>query len=149
MGSHLSRVHLASREFLALIANYLRFSRRLKASPGIPVSNPTLSFWTVPNAPIAKHLSDLPSHADIIILGSGITGTSFARTILDYGSPLQVVMLDARDACSGASGRYVTPLYPGIINHSSHPGTVGTSTPSYIPSMASSRKITARKWQRK
>jgi hypothetical protein len=109
MGNYLSRIRLAVREFIALIANYERLSKRLRASPGIPVPNPTLSFWTIPNAPIAKHLSDLPSHADVIILGSGITGTSFARTILDHGpNPLQVVMLDARDACSGASGRYVT-----------------------------------------
>src|ERR1700730_14450779 len=106
MGTSLSRVRLAVREFLALIASYQGVAKRLQVSPGIPVPNPTLSFWTIPNSPIAKHLSDLPSHADIIILGSGITGTSFARTVLDHGSnPLQIVMLDARDACSGASGR--------------------------------------------
>lgn len=108
MGNHLSQLRRALHDFLSTLATYERVSKQLRASPGIPVQNPTLSFWTVPNAPIANHLSDLPSHADIVILGSGITGTSFARTVLSHeANPLQVVMLDARSLCQGASGRFV------------------------------------------
>jgi hypothetical protein len=82
MSNFVPRIRLALREFAALIASYEHLSNRLHASPGIPVPNPTLSFWTVPHSPIAKHLSDLPAHADIIILGSGMTGASFARAVL-------------------------------------------------------------------
>jgi hypothetical protein len=108
MGNFFSRIRVAIRELLALSASYEALTKRIQKSPGLPVQNPSLSFWTIPPSPIAKHLSDLPAHADVIIIGAGLTGTSFARTLLDYESqrPLQVVMLDARDACTGASGRY-------------------------------------------
>lgn len=109
MGNFFSRIRLAIREFLALSTSYKALAERIKKSPGLPVQNSSLSFWTVPPSTIARHLSDLPAHADVIIIGSGLTGTSCARTLLDHASqrPLQVVMLDARDACTGASGRYV------------------------------------------
>jgi glycine/D-amino acid oxidase-like deaminating enzyme len=40
-----------------------------------------------------------------VIIGSGISGASFARTLLERGSGLHVVMLEAQDVCSGATGR--------------------------------------------
>ncbi|KAF7978979.1 hypothetical protein HWV62_44233 [Athelia sp. TMB] len=113
MGSLLSRAHLVVREFLALIATYQELEKRLGQSPGLPSSHPSLSFWTVPKASIADHLSDLPKHADIVVIGSGLTGTSFARTVLKSERALQVVMLDARQTCAGASGRnggHVNPV---------------------------------------
>jgi glycine/D-amino acid oxidase-like deaminating enzyme len=67
-----------------------------------------------PPSPIAKHGAEatIPEYADVVIIGSGITGTSVARTLIDYDEkhrgdnrPLQIVMLEARDACSGATGR--------------------------------------------
>lgn len=44
---------------------------------------------------------------DIAIIGSGITGTSVAGTLLSHpeGKGLRVTILDARGACSGATGR--------------------------------------------
>ncbi|PBK58190.1 hypothetical protein ARMSODRAFT_984034 [Armillaria solidipes] len=42
-----------------------------------------------------------------------ITGTVFARTLLDTDRSLEVVMLEVRDACSGATARnegHITPL---------------------------------------
>ncbi|KAH7920486.1 FAD dependent oxidoreductase [Leucogyrophana mollusca] len=74
---------------------------------GLPSNDPTVSFWTVPPSSIANHRSQatLPSHADIVIIGSGITGTSFARTVLSHGEPVHIVMLEARETCSGATGR--------------------------------------------
>lgn len=91
--------------------------KRIQYSPGIPVPNPSTPYWSTPPSPISRHGSDagsiLPSYADVVIIGSGITGASFARTLLDYdadharkGEPLQVVMLEAREACSGATGRW-------------------------------------------
>ncbi|PFH48210.1 hypothetical protein AMATHDRAFT_150398 [Amanita thiersii Skay4041] len=99
---------------------------RLAKSPGIPVPNPSVSYWMVPPSPISDHNSDdaikLPTYADIVVIGSGITGTSFARAVLhenvrqEKAPSLEVVMLEARGACSGATGRnggHITPvLYP-------------------------------------
>ncbi|KAJ3541813.1 hypothetical protein NMY22_g3750 [Coprinellus aureogranulatus] len=92
--------------------------KRVDNSPGLPVPNPTSPYWMHPPSPIAQLNApgskgkNIPEYADIVIIGSGITGTSFARTILDHGKgndvhgkPLNVVMLEARDACSGATGR--------------------------------------------
>ncbi|KAF6765909.1 FAD dependent oxidoreductase-domain-containing protein [Ephemerocybe angulata] len=98
--------------------------KRLGKSPGIPIPNPTSSYWAQPASPLAQRNSDpsvaLPDEADIVIIGSGITGTSFAREILDrsagnhvQGEPLRIVMLEARDACSGATARnggHITPV---------------------------------------
>jgi glycine/D-amino acid oxidase-like deaminating enzyme len=57
----------------------------------------------------------LPEIADVVIIGSGITGISVAHSILedndtwtDASNALpkpRVVMLEARDFCSGATGR--------------------------------------------
>lgn len=84
----------------------------INASPGIPVSNPTTSFW-LENPPFPELVDirskTLPAMADIVIIGSGITGASVARTILSecasMGLKRRVVMLEARDICSGATGR--------------------------------------------
>ncbi|KAH9852000.1 FAD dependent oxidoreductase [Lenzites betulinus] len=79
----------------------------------LPVPNPTKSFWLdTPDAnPLAKEGSDGPltADADIVILGSGITGVSAAyhlsRLLSATDQPLKVVILEARDFCSGATGR--------------------------------------------
>ncbi|KDQ55012.1 hypothetical protein JAAARDRAFT_135046 [Jaapia argillacea MUCL 33604] len=92
-----------------MLSTYAVVYQRIKASPGIPWGpNSTLSFWTVPPSPIAKHTAEtFITHADIVVIGSGITGTSFVRAALHYAGerPLKIVMLEARDACSGATGR--------------------------------------------
>ncbi|KAL1724370.1 FAD dependent oxidoreductase-domain-containing protein [Schizophyllum commune] len=143
MGSIISTLYLVYETLSSLYTSYSRLTSRLALSPGIPVSNPTLSSWTVPPSRISKENSGvpfpnddlgarlsagadtcdegsdgqdnapkLPSSADIVIIGSGITGTSVARTLLMSGRSLRVVMLDARDACDGATGRnggHITP----------------------------------------
>ncbi|KAK0440839.1 FAD dependent oxidoreductase [Armillaria borealis] len=97
-----------------IVSSYRRVSKRIKQSPGLPVPNPTTPFWSIPASPIQKEGSSaaLPACADIVIIGSGITGTAFARTLLDTDGSLEVVMLEARDACSGATARnggHITP----------------------------------------
>jgi len=86
---------------------------RTSISPGIPIMNSSMPYWTFPNSPIAESGADsqLPSDADILIIGGGISGTAVAKTILENpshnssNSPIKLVMLEARDACSGATGR--------------------------------------------
>ncbi|KAJ7759274.1 nucleotide-binding domain-containing protein [Mycena metata] len=118
MGSAFSRLRLTWQSFRAISTVYKEVNERLKQTPGLPASNPSTSYWAIPVSPIAQHGSDavLPSVADIVIIGSGITGTAVARTLLTQfdtkNAPL-IVMLDARDACSGATARnggHVTPL---------------------------------------
>jgi hypothetical protein len=75
--------------------------------PTLPVPNPTRSFWhtTHPN-PLVHHrtTTDLPTRASVVIIGSGITGVFAARELIASGVT-EVVVLEARDICSGATGR--------------------------------------------
>ncbi|KAG6874130.1 hypothetical protein C0995_005546 [Termitomyces sp. Mi166 len=100
-----------------------RFLTRLSSSPGLPVSTPTEAYWQLPRAPIAEwgKDEDIPEYADVVVLGSGITGTAVVRTLLDWcrdnnhdeRKEVRVVMLEAREACSGATGRnggHITPV---------------------------------------
>jgi len=74
--------------------------------PGIPVHNPTTSFWESSPHPLASHQSPWPmTDVDVLIIGSGLTGTSLASTLLNSSSNLRVVIVDARKLCSGATGR--------------------------------------------
>ena len=77
---------------------------------GLPTPNSSKSFWhSEPNQFLLGHRTtqDLPSHADVVIVGSGITGTSAARFLAEdeRAKGLSVVMLEAREACWGATGR--------------------------------------------
>ncbi len=81
--------------------------QRASNSPGLPRLNPTTSQWQDPLALISTHRTtpDLPAAVPILIIGSGITGATLAHTLLSQPSPSPVLMLEARTACSGATGR--------------------------------------------
>ncbi|KAH8980511.1 FAD dependent oxidoreductase [Lactarius hatsudake] len=87
-------------------------------STSFPVHNATRSFWMAgaPGAnPLAREGSSGPltTDADVCIIGSGITGVSVAYHLSELlkkdsetrSDPLSVVILEARDFCSGATGR--------------------------------------------
>lgn len=94
---------------------------RALSDPGLPSQNPTSSFWLRwPHPDLAEIQSDaLPEEIDVVIIGSGVTGTSITKTLLELGKPDSssnglrqehrsrpaIVMLEARDICSGATGR--------------------------------------------
>jgi cation diffusion facilitator CzcD-associated flavoprotein CzcO len=87
---------------------------RIFSDPGIPTPNPTSSFWLrTPHPELSKIQSaQLPAEADVVIIGSGITAASIARTLLEEStdsgtksSKPSIVILEARDVCSGATGR--------------------------------------------
>ncbi|KZV88343.1 nucleotide-binding domain-containing protein [Exidia glandulosa HHB12029] len=92
-------------ELRSVYDRYNRLKARIDADPGIPVSNPTRSFWMHPLVTLPAPTDELPQHADVVIIGSGITAASIARTLLAESPDLTVVVLDARDACGGATGR--------------------------------------------
>ncbi|KAK6498985.1 hypothetical protein TWF481_011556 [Arthrobotrys musiformis] len=80
---------------------------RLRKSPGLPLPNPTTSFWLLPESPLLSRIqsSTLQSSADIIVIGSGITSTGFIREIYRLNPSLNIVLLEARGVCTGATGR--------------------------------------------
>ncbi|KGO76448.1 FAD dependent oxidoreductase [Penicillium italicum] len=86
---------------------------RIYTDPGLPQSSTTSSFWTQePHNFSNGAATALPKEADVVIIGSGITGASIARTLLQNRaskpsstSHPSVVMLEARTVCSGATGR--------------------------------------------
>ncbi|CAG9942498.1 unnamed protein product [Clonostachys rosea f. rosea IK726] len=77
--------------------------------PGFPQPNPTTSYWQIPPHPIANHRTtqSLPTSTafDYIIIGSGISGAAVAFKLLSRDPSLKILMLEARTAASGASGR--------------------------------------------
>lgn len=76
---------------------------------GFPVANPTVSYWQLPPHRIANLRStpELPTSDvfDYIIIGSGISGAAVAYKLLSREPTLSILMLEARTAASGASGR--------------------------------------------
>ncbi|KAF1840154.1 FAD dependent oxidoreductase [Cucurbitaria berberidis CBS 394.84] len=76
----------------------------------LPTPTSTHSFWhSEPNEFLLGHRTtpELPAEADIIIVGSGITGTSAARYLAEdeRANGKSIVVLEAREACWGATGR--------------------------------------------
>ncbi|KAK0386810.1 hypothetical protein NLU13_6646 [Sarocladium strictum] len=80
-----------------------------EAIPGFPHPNPLASYWQLPPHRLAQYRSteDLPVAQtwDYVIIGSGITGAAVAYKLLTRDPSLRVIMLEARTAASGASGR--------------------------------------------
>jgi glycine/D-amino acid oxidase-like deaminating enzyme len=73
--------------------------------PGIPVANSTQPFWHSQPSPIHQVRSQWTDTADVVIIGSGMTGMSIARTLYSKRPKLKIVMIEAREICSGATGR--------------------------------------------
>ena len=86
----------------------------------LPRPNSTISYWQdPPDAEVGdyKSASSLPEEVvDTVIVGSGITGAGVAWGVLGSDEPDnrhkkgRIVMLEARQACSGATGRNGKPL---------------------------------------
>lgn len=72
----------------------------------LPTPESTHSYWHHdPSPELLGHrtTNELPDHADVVVVGSGITGTFAARELVEGGR--NVLMLEAREACWGATGR--------------------------------------------
>ncbi|KAI1766907.1 FAD dependent oxidoreductase [Hypoxylon sp. FL1150] len=80
--------------------------RRAAIPVTLPRDNPTQSYWQLELDEVADLRSTdvLPSKVDTVIIGSGITGAAVAFNLLSNGAR-DVVMFEARQACSGATGR--------------------------------------------
>jgi glycine/D-amino acid oxidase-like deaminating enzyme len=84
---------------------------------GFPVPNPTKSYWQLPPHHLANHrtTSSLPTEAiwDYVIIGSGISGVATAYKLRSRNAYFKILMLEARTAASGASGRNGGHCRPG------------------------------------
>ncbi|RYO75566.1 hypothetical protein DL766_003590 [Monosporascus sp. MC13-8B] len=126
--SKLKTVCLVIKLFLEANKSLEELLKRASAAPGLPVPNPTPSYWLAdPPYPelVDIRSPQLPAEADVVIIGSGITGAAVARSVLsvlserrrrdatitanaphpDPNPEQNIVVLEARTLCSGATGR--------------------------------------------
>ncbi|KAL5607014.1 hypothetical protein FOBRF1_007511 [Fusarium oxysporum] len=84
-------------------------SKAILQDPGLPRPNPTVSAWQVPPHPSLASMQsrDLPEFTDFAVIGSGITGCSVTKALLEHPSTAdsRVTVLEARTLVSGATGR--------------------------------------------
>ncbi|KAF7930490.1 uncharacterized protein EAE98_004890 [Botrytis deweyae] len=87
----------------------------------LPVSNPGECFWQSEKHRLHDHRSteDLPTHSDVVIVGAGYAGVSTAYHLVKEGgdSVKSITIIEARGACSGATGRNGGHLRPDLYGH--------------------------------
>ena len=73
----------------------------------LPVPNPTVPYWQDPPSSIAFffNYTEITDIYYFLFFGSGISGASIALTLLERKPDVKIVMLEARTACGGATGR--------------------------------------------
>ncbi|KAG7783268.1 hypothetical protein KL910_005349 [Ogataea haglerorum] len=88
----------------------------MSTSKPFPVSNPTASFWHSENDEFihTRTTDELPTETDVLIVGAGYAGAASAYWLYKQCQthPLDVLMLEARTVCSGATGRNGGHLKP-------------------------------------
>lgn len=96
MGSILSNVRLGYQTLKSISNDYDTIIKHISLSPGIPgwntdfnssgCGNGIISYCAIPSSPIARHGADGPLLAevvDVVIIGSGISGTAMAKITMD------------------------------------------------------------------
>lgn len=84
----------------------------------LPVPNPGEPFWQQEPDELHNHRSteQLPQHTDILIIGAGYAGVSTAYHLVKE-TKKNITILEARGACSGATGRNGGHLRPDLYGH--------------------------------
>lgn len=84
----------------------------LHVSKPFPVENAVPSYWRKERGSIDTHRSTakLPAQVEVVVIGAGYTGASIVHHLLEEtagaGRPTpSILILEAREACSGATGR--------------------------------------------
>ncbi|KAF2129229.1 FAD dependent oxidoreductase-like protein, partial [Dothidotthia symphoricarpi CBS 119687] len=76
---------------------------------GPPITKPLPSYWQDPKSPLANVVEPEVDKAtqlyDYAIIGSGISGTMIAYDLFKKDPGSRIVMFEAREICSGATGR--------------------------------------------
>lgn len=90
-----------------------------------PSPKSTLPFWRTEPHDLDSHRStpELPESCDIAIIGAGYAGAATAYHLLDSSaaSPPSILILEAREACSGATGRNGGHLHPEVSFNMARP----------------------------
>ena len=76
--------------------------------PSYPTPDSTLPFWRIEPHELDTYRSseNLPTECDLVIIGAGYAGTATAYHLYhDNPTPPSIVLLEARQACSGATAR--------------------------------------------
>ncbi|KAK7942953.1 uncharacterized protein PG986_012066 [Apiospora aurea] len=116
----------------------------LSGQAGLPVSNPSKSYWLKePSAKLLGHRTtpELPASADVVIVGSGITAAFAAHNLKERKPELNVVMLEAREACFGATGRNGGHCQPAMYAAPPHIASFELRTYSYLKSIVEEYSI--------
>lgn len=74
----------------------------------LPVTGATIPFWRTELHGLDSFRSteELTAQCDIVVIGAGYAGVSTIHHLLKQDGPApKIVLLEARQACSGASGR--------------------------------------------
>ena len=76
-----------------------------------PVPNSTIPFWRGSDLDALDEYRspEWPANSDIVVIGAGYAGASLAYHLLEKSKPMgqipSITILEAREACSGATGR--------------------------------------------
>lgn len=105
------------------------------ADPQLPRQNATEAFWQLPASDISLAKSPkLPTSTTYAIIGSGVTGCSVAKNLLENlpsDSKATVTVFEARALTSGATGRngghLLSPLPEEFVLMEQHYGTEETT----------------------
>ncbi|KAI1444840.1 FAD dependent oxidoreductase [Annulohypoxylon stygium] len=87
-----------------------------------PVPNATVPYWRMELHELDSHrsTSELPQKQDIVIIGAGFAGAALGKYLLEDSGPSSsakpsITILEAREACSGATGRNGGHLRPDLF----------------------------------
>jgi hypothetical protein len=105
--SAVDRLSVSTADDSSLVNDIAHMSKYHLKPCGLPASDYLRSFWLENPTVLADHRTtpQLPSDVDVIIVGSGISGTLMAYNLLQKDPGLKILMLEAREVCSGATGR--------------------------------------------
>lgn len=99
------------------------------SSKYLPVANPVDSFWLSEPDVLrdCRTTKSLPAEVDVVVVGSGYAGTATCHFLYeDNPEPPSILMLEARDVCSGATARNGGHLKPDIYRaHIAHKSKYG------------------------
>ncbi|KAF4333687.1 fad dependent oxidoreductase [Fusarium beomiforme] len=109
----------------------------------LPSVESTKSYWHhKPSGKLLGHrtTAKLPSTADVVIVGSGITGAFAARELVRGGCK-NVVLLEGREACWGATGRNGGHCQPLIYASKAPVAQFELDTFNFLKDFVSKNKI--------
>jgi len=95
-------------------------NQKMQLPQGLPtVGGGTESFWHTNLHELDDYRStdQVPEQSDIVIIGAGYAGVATAYHLLEAGSKASITLLEARGACSGATGRNGGHLRPDLYGH--------------------------------